>query len=118
MTILIESWWASILATDGIWFAVGIFGQVLFTMRWIFQWFISEKNRRSTMPASFWYSSLIGGGMVLAYAIHKMDPVFIMGQFGVFIYARNIMLIRRERKRAATAAAAASETASGPTPAD
>lgn len=98
MTTFIENWWASILVTDGIWLAVGLFGQVLFTLRWIFQWLISEKNRRSTMPASFWYSSLIGGTLVLAYGVHKMDPVIILSQFGVFIYARNIMLMRRNNQ--------------------
>jgi lipid-A-disaccharide synthase-like uncharacterized protein len=98
LTTFIENWWSSILATDGIWLAVGLFGQLLFTLRWIFQWLISEKNRRSTMPASFWYSSLIGGTLVLAYGVHKMDPVIILSQFGVFIYARNIMMMRRNNQ--------------------
>ena len=43
----------------------------------------------------------IGGGLtLLAYAIHRRDPVFITGQsLGVFVYTRNLMLIRRERRR-------------------
>jgi lipid-A-disaccharide synthase-like uncharacterized protein len=105
LTTFIENWWTSILATDGIWLAVGLIGQLLFTLRWIFQWLISEKNRRSTMPASFWYSSLIGGSLVLAYGIHKMDPVIMLSQFGVFIYARNIMLMRRRQDQVATESA-------------
>ena len=41
----------------------------------------------------------IGGGVILlAYAIHKMDPVFIAGQAGgLVVYARNLFLIFREK---------------------
>lgn len=84
---------------DPVWLAVGFLGQGLFTMRFAVQWFASERARRSIIPVAFWYFSLLGGAVLLAYAIHRRDPVFIVGQgAGVFIYLRNLHLIRREAR--------------------
>ena len=80
--------------------AVGIFGQAMFVSRWFVQWLASEKARRSTVPELFWYLSLFGGLLVLAYGIYSANLVLILGQFGVFIYARNIYLIWRNRRDA------------------
>ena len=93
-----QHWWANLAARDLIWLTVGLIGQIMFSARWIIQWAVSEKSRRSTMPESFWYLSLAGGMMVLSYGIYKLDPVIILGQFGVFIYARNLFFIHRERQ--------------------
>ena len=109
MAEIIQNWWLSISSTDSVWLGIGLFGQLLFTARWLFQWLVSEKQRRSTMPPIFWYASLIGGALVLAYGIHKMDPVIVLGQFGVLNYARNIYLIRREQKPDAAAPDATSQ---------
>lgn len=50
------------------------------------------------MPRSFWYLSLAGGTVLLAYAIHRRDPVFILGQAtGFLIYSRNLWFIYRHR---------------------
>lgn len=85
-----------------IWLVVGFAGQALFFMRFLVQWLHSERVRRSVIPVAFWYFSIAGGLVLLAYAIHTRDPVFIVGQFGgVFIYARNLQLIVRERRSAA-----------------
>jgi len=79
-----------------LWLIVGFAGQALFTMRFIIQWVQSERLRRSVVPTAFWYFSLAGGATLLAYAMHRRDPVFIVGQAaGVFIYLRNLYLIRR-----------------------
>lgn len=79
--------------------AVGFVGQALFTMRFLVQWLQSERMRRSVVPEAFWYFSLVGGATLLAYAIHRKDPVFIVGQAsGLFIYLRNLYFILRERK--------------------
>src|SRR5207302_3046821 len=87
---------------DHIWLAIGFLGQMLFASRFIVQWFKSELVGRSVIPVSFWYCSVGGGVVLLAYAIHKMDPVFITGQgMGLFVYARNLYLIFRERQQAA-----------------
>ena len=84
------------------WIAVGFFGQALFSLRFLVQWLSSERQRRSTIPLAFWYFSIAGGATLLAYAIHREDPVFILGQsVGVLIYARNLHLIFRERRAAA-----------------
>ncbi len=70
-----------------------------FASRFIIQWFKSEIAGRSVIPVSFWYCSVGGGVVLLAYAVYKMDPVFITGQgMGLFVYARNLYLIFRERR--------------------
>ena len=85
---------------DLIWLGIGLTGQALFSMRFLVQWLASERQRRSVMPIAFWYFSLAGGVTLLAYAIYRADPVFIIGQLtGLCIYARNLHLIWRERKR-------------------
>jgi lipid-A-disaccharide synthase-like uncharacterized protein len=85
-----------------IWQIIGFGGQGLFAGRFLVQWLHSEREQRSVIPAAFWYFSLGGGVVLLAYAIHRMDPVFITGQFlGLFIYSRNLFFVRRERSRSA-----------------
>jgi lipid-A-disaccharide synthase-like uncharacterized protein len=80
------------------WYVLGFAGQVLFGSRFFVQWWASEKSRRVVIPRAFWYLSLLGGVTLLAYALHKRDPVFAIGQLaGVFIYVRNLALARRER---------------------
>lgn len=92
---------------DRLWIAVGFIGQFLFMMRFLWQWVQSERQRRSYIPIAFWYFSLGGGAVLLAYAIHRRDPVFITGQaLGLVVYLRNLALIRGERRRAAPVAAA------------
>ena len=87
---------------DVLWLAVGLFGQAMFSARFLVQWIASELQRRSVIPLLFWYFSLGGGVTLLVYAIHREDPVFILGQgAGLFIYARNLWLIRAARRRTA-----------------
>jgi lipid-A-disaccharide synthase-like uncharacterized protein len=87
---------------DLVWLLVGLAGQALFFMRFFIQWLHSERLRRSVVPIAFWWFSLAGGVTLLAYAIHRLDPVFIVGQAGgVLIYLRNLQLIRRERQASA-----------------
>lgn len=82
--------------TEKIWLGIGFFGQTVFFMRWVVQWFASERSSRSHVPVAFWHMSLAGGLITLAYAIYREDPVFIAGQsVGAFVYIRNLMLIRR-----------------------
>lgn len=82
--------------TETSWIAIGFLGQGLFFGRWVIQWIASERTAESRVPISFWYMSLIGGLITLAYAIYRADPVFISGQgIGTFVYLRNLVLIRR-----------------------
>jgi lipid-A-disaccharide synthase-like uncharacterized protein len=81
------------------WIGIGLFAQLMFSARFIVQWLASEKAKRSIIPIHFWYLSLAGGSMLLAYAIYRRDPVFILGQAGgLVIYIRNLYLIFREQK--------------------
>lgn len=82
-----------------IFLGIGFFGQGLFASRFIFQWIYSEKKGESTIPIIFWYLSIFGGMGLLTYAIFRQDPVIIVGQiFGIFIYARNLILIYKKNK--------------------
>lgn len=90
--------------TETIWLGIGFFGQSLFFSRWILQWIVSERKAESSMPVAFWYMSLIGSVIVLAYAIYRQDPVFIAGQsVGAVVYLRNLVLIHRAPKRVPSA---------------
>lgn len=83
---------------EHIWIMIGLFGQLLFSCRFIIQWLTSEKMKRSVIPVAFWYLSIAGSLTLLSYAIHKLDPVFILGQSGgLVIYLRNLILIHREK---------------------
>ena len=78
---------------------VGFGGQFLFAMRFIIQWITSEGAKKSVIPVVFWYFSIGGGSVLLLYAIWRQDPVIIAGQgVGLFIYARNLFFINREKK--------------------
>lgn len=88
------------MKVDTAWLVIGFIGQGLFSMRFIWQWIVSERQRQSVIPVAFWYFSLAGGITLLIYAIHRLDPVFIVGQaFGSFIYLRNLQMIRHERRQ-------------------
>lgn len=90
------------LDIDGGWLAIGFLGQALFSARFIVQWLSSERIKKSVIPTAFWYFSIAGGATLLAYAIHRRDPVFIVGQaLGLFIYLRNLQFLWRDRQPAA-----------------
>jgi lipid-A-disaccharide synthase-like uncharacterized protein len=91
----------SIAMTPERWLIVGFLGQIFFTMRFAVQWAASEKKKDSVIPVAFWWLSLLGGFTLLTYAVHRQDPVIIVGQgMGLFVYVRNIMLIEKARMRA------------------
>ncbi len=79
----------------------GITGQIVFTFRFIYQWFYSEKRKQSFLPMGFWIISLTGSLMVLTYAIVRRDPVLFTGQlFGLVVYSRNIIIGLKQSKNA------------------
>lgn len=97
----LANWWATTPTVEMIWLTLGFAAQLMFSMRFIVQWLASERARRSIVPETFWYFSFLGGAMLLAYAIYRADPVFILGQAtGLLIYARNIHLIWTSKKEA------------------
>lgn len=90
------------MSNPSLWIALGFLGQVLFTSRFLVQWLASERAGRSTVPDVFWWLSLGGGAALLAYAVWRRDPVFMVGQSaGLAVYLRNLALIRRARSRPA-----------------
>lgn len=90
------------------WLILGFGAQALFTGRMLVQWIATEKARSSVVPVAFWWLSLIGGLMLLAYFLRRGDPVGVVGQaFGVTVYARNLIFIRRREERTPEAAVVA-----------
>ena len=82
------------------WLILGFSGQFFFSMRFLTQWIYSEIKKESHIPIYFWYFSIGGGLLLLIYAIHLKDPVFILGQsMGLIVYSRNLVLIFNKRKR-------------------
>ena len=78
------------------WLVVGLVGQGAFFARFLVQWVVSERAGESFIPVSFWYLSVVGSIILLVYAIHRAEPVFLLGQLpNAFVYVRNLMLIKR-----------------------
>ena len=78
------------------WLIIGLTGQLFFSMRFLIQWWQSERQQKSVIPIEFWYFSILGAMTLLFYAIYRADPVFILGQStGLFIYLRNLHLIKK-----------------------
>lgn len=93
--------------TSVIWIAVGFAGQGAFFGRMLIQWLVSEKQRRSVVPEVFWWLSLAGGVALFSYFAWRQDIVGVLGQTtGLVIYARNIRLIIKHRRRARAGAGA------------
>jgi lipid-A-disaccharide synthase-like uncharacterized protein len=94
------------MSTEHVWLAIGFLGQAFFSMRFLVQWIASERRQESVIPVSFWFFSIGGGLTLLVYAIYRLDPVFILGQgAGLFVYLRNLYLIRKKERRLAEASA-------------
>ena len=66
-------WWAHSSPSEVVWLCIGLTGQMMFSMRWLLQWWASERVRSTVVPANFWYYSLLGGIMVLSYGVYKLD---------------------------------------------
>lgn len=85
----------------------GSTGQVLFTLRFIYQWFVSRKDGESVLPPGFWIISIIGSSIIVSYGFIRHDPVLILGQsFGLISYVRNLIIghkaANREKMKAGT----------------
>jgi lipid-A-disaccharide synthase-like uncharacterized protein len=95
------------------WLLLGLVAQAMFTGRFLVQWIASERAGKSILPITFWLFSIGGGVLLLVYALHRLDPVFILGQtFGVFVYSRNLYFELRDRGKQA----ALLQSTSTPTP--
>ena len=88
-----------VIKFDG-WVILGFVAQGFFTMRFVVQWIASERARKSVVPVAFWFFSIGGGVLLLAYALYRKDPVFIAGQaFGLVVYVRNLYFIIMEGRK-------------------
>lgn len=77
----------------------GSTGQIIFSLRFIYQWVYSLYHRESVLPLGFWVLSLIGSSIIIIYAIFRLDPILLLGQsFGFVAYIRNIMIGNRSKK--------------------
>lgn len=93
--------------TSLIWAGLGLIGQIAFFGRMFIQWIASERKSQSVVPAMFWWLSLIGGILLFTYFVWRQDFVGVLGQStGIVIYARNLKLIAKQRRREREAAAA------------
>ena len=85
------------MGTEQFWLSIGFLGQAFFSMRIIIQWLASERRKESVIPVAFWFFSIGGGVTLFAYALHRRDPVFMIGEAtGTMIYLRNLYLIWRK----------------------
>jgi len=79
---------------DLVWLFIGLFAQLMFSMRFLIQWISSERQRKSVIPNAFWWFSLAGGLLLLTYGFQRGEPVIILGQsIGIVIYLRNLWFI-------------------------
>ena len=87
------------MTADQIWITIGMLGNLLFFSRWVVQWLASERAQASVIPTAFWYLSIGGSVILLAYALYRRDPVFIVSQLpnGV-IYLRNLHLLKHPKR--------------------
>jgi lipid-A-disaccharide synthase-like uncharacterized protein len=85
------------LNSQTLWIGAGMVGQLLFGVRFLVQWLYSEARGQSLIPPAFWYLSVAGGAIVLSYAIHQREVVFIIGEsVTLAIFLRNLIMLRKQ----------------------
>ncbi|HKT27195.1 lipid-A-disaccharide synthase N-terminal domain-containing protein [Dyella sp.] len=85
------------LSNQALWIGLGMVGQLLFGVRFLVQWLYSEARGQSLIPPAFWYLSVAGGVIVLSYAIHQRELVFIIGEsVTLAIFLRNLIMLRKQ----------------------
>jgi lipid-A-disaccharide synthase-like uncharacterized protein len=83
------------------WLIVGLIGQTIWSTRFLFQWWLSERAGRSHFPMGFWWLSLVGSLFNLGYTMQLETPIFWIGFiFAWFVPLRNLMLESSHRRRA------------------
>jgi lipid-A-disaccharide synthase-like uncharacterized protein len=76
---------------------LGVIAQLTFTLRFVYQWITSEKNKKSQLPIGFWRMSVVGAALILSYAIIREDPVLFIGHCaGLVLYIRNIFIWKKQ----------------------
>lgn len=81
-----------------VWKVIGWIGNLVFSCRFIVQWFATEKRKQVVVPQAFWWLSLVGALTLLCYSIRQRDSVFIFAYaFSWFPYMRNLVIHRRNQ---------------------
>ena len=87
------------LSAEPVWTTVGLIGQFTFGGRFVLQWLVSEFKKKSHVPTAFWYLSLVGSLILLAYSFHRSEPIFILGfLLNSLIYISNLHLIHKHEQ--------------------
>jgi lipid-A-disaccharide synthase-like uncharacterized protein len=88
------------IVKDPVWATIALVGQVVFGGRFVLQWIVSEYKKKSHVPVAFWFMSLAGSVILLAYSVHEKNPVFMLGfSLNMLIYLRNLHLIYKHAKK-------------------
>ena len=99
MATYLQNFWENVTGGANFWTYFGLTANLLFASRFVIQWYVSEKLKRSVIPVQFWYLSIVGSVMMLVYAIYIGKVPLILGfLFPTIIYMRNLMLIRRGKR--------------------
>ncbi len=78
------------------WLIFGLFAQFIFFLRFIVQWYLSEKYKKIVIPKLFWHLSILGAILILVYSLHRKDPVFIIsGVLQIIIFSRSLLIHKR-----------------------
>lgn len=77
----------------------GIVSQLVFVSRFVYQWVVSEKYKKSVLPVGFWLISTLGSLMVIVYAFIRKDYILLIGQFGLLIYLRNLYFSKKSKQK-------------------
>lgn len=81
------------------WLGLGFAAQAVWSGRFVLQWYASEKLKRSVLPASFFWVSIVGALLLFAYAVYRLDWVMMAAYaLNPVPYARNLVLLRRARR--------------------
>ena len=82
------------------WTAGGCLGTLMFTGRWFVQLYYTRKYKRVVMPLSFWWMSVTGSALLLAYFVFgKNDSVGILSNFfPVFVSVYNLVVHLRQQR--------------------
>lgn len=95
----LQNFWRNLTGEVTFWTIFGLIANGLFASRFLVQWYVSERLKRSVIPVQFWYLSIAGSLMMLVYAIYIGKIPLILGfLFPTIIYVRNLVLIRKHEK--------------------
>ena len=81
------------------WALIGWLGNAIFFSRFLVQWYATEKRKQVVVPSAFWWLSIAGSLLLLAYALfYRNDKVIIFSYaFNWIPYIRNLMIHRRAK---------------------